>query len=106
MDGRLLGKIIKAIKRCLYAILKNSITTVENLTTALCEMQYIVNNRPLLPISDDINDYDVLTPNNFLLGYKSCDANVGDGMQTNQINCHQKWKQVQKVAKYVLQQVA
>ena len=69
-------------------------------------MEYIVNNRPLLPISDDINDYDVLTLNNFLLDYKSRDANVGDGMQTNQINCYQKWKQVQKVAKYVLQQVA
>ena len=90
--------LIKTIKRYLYAILKNSITTVENLTTALCEVEYIVNNRPLLPISDDINDYGLLTPNNFLLGYKSRDANVGDGMQTDQVNCRQKWKQVQKIA--------
>ena len=47
------------------------------------EVEYIVNNRPLLPISDDINDYDVLTPNNFLLGYKSRDINIGNGMQTD-----------------------
>ena len=53
-------------------------------------MEYIVNNRPMLPISDDINDYDVLTPNYFLLGYKSCDVNIGDGMQTDQINYRQK----------------
>ena len=58
-------------------------------------MEYIVNNRQLLPISDDINDYDVLTPNNFLLGYKSYDVNIGDGMQTDQIDYRQKWKQVQ-----------
>ena len=51
----------------------------------------MVNNRPLLPISDDINDYDVLTLNNFVLGYKSRDVNVGDGMQTEQIDYRKKW---------------
>ena len=89
---------IKTIKRCLYAILKNSITTVEILTTILCEVEYIVNNRPLLPISDDINDYDVLTPKNFLLHDKSRDVNIGDGMQTGQIDYGQKWKQAQTIA--------
>ena len=88
--------LIKTIKRCLYAILKNSIT-VETLTTILCEVEYIVNNRPLLYISDDINCYDVLTPNIFLLDYKSFDVNIGDGMQADKIDYRQKWKQVQIV---------
>ena len=52
----------------------------------------------LLPISNNVSDYDVLTPNNFLLGYKSCDVNIGDGMQTGQIDYRQKWKQVQNIA--------
>ena len=90
--------LIKTIKRCLYRILKNSITTVKTLTTVLYEVEYIVNNRPLLPISDDINNYEVLTPNNFLLGYKSQDVNIGNGMQTDQIDYCQKWQQVQKIA--------
>ena len=90
--------LIKRIKRCLYAILKNSITTAEALTTVLCEVEYIVNNSPLLPINDDINDYDVLAPNNFLLAYKSHDAHIGYGIQTGQIDYRQKWKQVQKIA--------
>ena len=89
--------LIKTIKRCLYAILKYSIITVETLTTVLCEVEYIVNNRPLLYISDDINCYDVLTPNNFLLDYKSFDVNIGDGMQADKIDYRQKWKQVQIV---------
>ena len=38
--------IIKTIKRCLYAISKNSTTTVETLTTVSCEVEFIVNNRP------------------------------------------------------------
>ena len=36
--------LIKTKKRCLYAILKKSITTVETLTTILCEVEYIVTN--------------------------------------------------------------
>ena len=59
-------------------------------------MEYIVNNR--VPISGNISDYDTLTPNNFLLGYKSRDVNIGDGMQTDQIDYCQKWKQVQNIA--------
>ena len=86
--------LIKTIKRCLYTILKNSKTTVETLTTALFEVEYIVNNHPLLLISDEINDYDVLTPNNFLLGYEYREVNIGNGMQTDQIDYCQKWKQV------------
>ena len=53
-------------------------------------MKYIVNIHPLLPISDDINDYDVLTPNNVLLGYKSRDTNIENGMQPGQIDYRQK----------------
>ena len=53
-------------------------------------MKYIVNIHPLLPISDDINDYDVLIPNNVLLGYKSRDINIKNGMQTGQIHYRQK----------------
>ena len=90
--------LIKTIKRCLYAILKNSITTVETLKSFICEVECIVNNCPLLPTSDNINDYDVLAPNNFLLGYKSCDVNIGDGMQIGQIDYCQKQKQVQNIA--------
>ena len=89
--------LIKTIKRCLYALLKNSITTVETLRTVLCEVEYILNNRPVLPISY-INDYGVLTPNNILLGYKSRDVNIGNGMKTDQIDYYQKWKQVQNIA--------
>ena len=49
-------------------------------------MEYIVNNHPLLPMSGDIKDYDVLTKNNFLLSYKSRGVNIGNLMQTDQID--------------------
>ena len=71
---------------------------MEILATALCKAEYIVNNHPLQPISDDINDYEVLVSNNFLLSCKSHDVNIGNGLQTDQIDYRQKWKQVQNVA--------
>lgn len=64
----------------------------------LCAVEYIVNNCPFLPIRDDINDYDVLTPNNFLLSYKLHDINIGNCMQTNQIDYQQEWEQVKIMA--------
>ena len=54
--------LIKTIKQCLSAILKNIVTTVETLTTILYELDYIADNRSVLPISDSIIDYNVLKP--------------------------------------------
>ena len=59
-------------------------------------MEYIIN--PLLPISGDINDYGVLTPYNFLLSYKSRYVNIGNVMQTDQMDYRQKLKQGQNIA--------
>ena len=42
--------------------------------------------------------YDLLTQSNFLLSYKSSDVNIGDSVQTGQIDYRQKWKQVQNIA--------
>ena len=88
--------LIKTIERCLYVILKNSITTVEILATVLCEVEYIVNNRPLLPISDNII---IMMYLHQIIFYWVINLLMfGDGMQTNQINYHQKWKQEQTIA--------
>ena len=89
--------LIKSIKRCLYAILRDRITTIETLTTILCEVEYIINNRPLLPIGYDVNDYEVLTPNNFLLNYKTHEINMGNDIIVDKIDYQQKWKQVQNI---------
>ena len=39
----------------------------EVLATLLTEVESILNSRPLCPVSDDINDYESLTPNHLLL---------------------------------------
>ena len=39
-----------------------------SLRTFLINFEFILDSRPLLPLSNDINDLDALTPNHFLIG--------------------------------------
>ena len=39
----------------------------ESLITLLCEIEAMLNSRPLLPSSNDPSDFDALTPNNFII---------------------------------------
>ena len=55
-------------KRALKAITLDRVFTDEALYTFLCETKCIINQRPLTAIGDNVNDFDTLTPNHFLIG--------------------------------------
>ena len=63
--------LIKSVKRSLKAITLDRIFTEEALYTFLCEVESLLNNHPVTPSSDDINDYEALTPNHLILGNSS-----------------------------------
>jgi len=42
--------------------------TIEEYQTLLCQIEAILNSRPLTPLSNDPNDLRVLTPGDFLIG--------------------------------------
>ena len=63
--------LIKSVKRALRAISTDRIFTDETLQTYLCEVESILNKRPLTPISDDIHDFEAITPNHLLIGYQN-----------------------------------
>jgi len=85
--------IIKSIKRALKSITTERIYTDESLSTLLCQVESIHNSRPLTPISDDVNDFTALTPNDLLIGYQSENTILGDF--TNQTNIRKNWRSVQ-----------
>ena len=93
--------LMKTVKRSLKAIRVDRIFTEEALYTFLCEIEFIVNQRPLTAISDNIIDYDVLTPNNFSIG--ETNANLATGQFDNsQVNHRKKWKKVQAATNMLL----
>ena len=66
--GGIWERMIRTIRKVMSAILsQRSRLTDEVLETLFCEVESIVNSRPLTKISDDIEDSNPLTPNHLLL---------------------------------------
>jgi len=83
--------LIKNVKTSLKAIIQSHKLTFEELSTVLCEVELILNNRPLIPISDDSNDFQCLTPNHFLIGEK-VKENLNENVYFKDVNFRQNWK--------------
>ena len=60
---------IRSIRKVLNAILleQNLKLNDDNLNTLMCEVEAILNNRPLTEVNDDPNNMEALTPNHILL---------------------------------------
>lgn len=58
---------IRTIRKVMLSILKEQPLTDEGLRTLLCEVEAIVNSRPITKVSEDANDLETLTPNHLLL---------------------------------------
>lgn len=59
---------VKSMKHHVRRVVGESIYTFEEITTALVEIEAVLNSRPLCPVSNDPNDLSILTPGHFLIG--------------------------------------
>ena len=66
--GGIWERLVGSVKRALAVVLGNEVTTDEVLTTIFCEVENMINSRPLTHVTDDARDLTALTPNHFLLG--------------------------------------
>lgn len=66
--GGLWESNVKAVKTHLKRVTGNTTLTFEELNTLLVQIEGLLNSRPIAPISDDIDDINVLTPGHFLIG--------------------------------------
>ena len=90
--GGAMESMVKLTKRALRSAMKERVFTEEALHTMLLEVESTLNSRPLTSVSDDVNDFEALTPNHFLLGRPSQNhpiVNDASGLRS-------KWKQVQE----------
>ena len=86
--------LIKLVKRALKAINLDRVFNDEALYTFLCETECIINQRQLPAISDDVNDFDTLTPNHFLIGEAHPNQSPGE-FSSKEINYPKEWTAVQ-----------
>lgn len=66
--GGLWESSVKSAKFHMKRIIGNSHLTYESLSTVFTQIEAVLNSRPLLPLSSDPNDLNVLTPSHFLIG--------------------------------------
>ena len=59
---------VKSTKFHLKRVVQTAVLTYEELNTVLCQIEAILNSRPLMPLSNNIDDYSYLTPGHFLIG--------------------------------------
>lgn len=59
---------VKSTKHHLKRIIGDGTLTYEEMNTTLCQIEGCLNSRPLCPISNDPNDFGILTPAHFLIG--------------------------------------
>ena len=60
--------MIKSAKKAIKIILGDADVTDEELQTAMCGAERLVNSRPITYVSSDLNDLSPLTPNHFIVG--------------------------------------
>jgi transposase InsO family protein len=66
--GGLWEAAVKSAKRHLKKIMGKCILTWEEMYTLTCDIEAILNSRPLVPASSDVKDTEALTPNMLLTG--------------------------------------
>ena len=72
----------------------------EALVTLLCEVEAILNGRPLTKVSDDLRDFNALTPNHLLL-LKSNESFPPGICNKNAEYCRRRWRQIQYLASLI-----
>jgi hypothetical protein len=60
-------RMIQSVREVLAAVAKMQTFSDEGLLTWMCQVEAIVNSRPITPVSDDPRDAEALTPNHLLL---------------------------------------
>ncbi|XP_070523064.1 uncharacterized protein [Cardiocondyla obscurior] len=66
--GGLWEAAVKSTKTHLYKIIGRAHLTFEESQTVLCEIEAVLNSRPMAPLSNDPSDLECITPGHFLIG--------------------------------------
>ena len=65
--GGVWERCIRTVRKVMKALLKEHVLDDEGLRTLMCEVESIVNGRPITKVSDDPRDCNALTPKHLLV---------------------------------------
>jgi hypothetical protein len=97
--GGVFEALIKSAKKAIRAILGDADVNDEELHTAICRAERLMNSRPLTYVSSDHNDLSPLTPNHFLTGQLGGPFAPEALDETEAYNPKKRWHRVQQLLK-------
>ena len=99
--GGVWERLVGSVKRALSVVLGGHVITDEVLLTVLCEVESMVNSRPITHVSDEYDQRSptALTPNHFLLGRNT--AALAPGDFTGETNSKKRWRRAQALADHL-----
>ena len=88
--------MIKSAKKAIKGILKNAEVNDEELHTAICGAEKLLNSRPITYFSSDVNDLCPLTPNHFMHGQLG-GTFAPEATEDEMVNPRKRWQRVQQL---------
>ena len=92
--GGVWNSLVKSLKQGLRLITRDRAFTEDSSTTFLCEVEFVINQRPLTITSDRIDHLEAIASYRFLLGSPSLNLPPGNFNQLD-MKYRTKWKNVQ-----------
>lgn len=92
--GGVWERCIRTVRKVIKALLKEQVLSDEGLSTLMCEVESVVNGRPITKVSDDPRDLNALTPNHLLLLREGTTMPPGIFSREDNYACR-RWRQVQ-----------
>ena len=99
--GGVWERLIRSIRKIMYSLMKDQVSLIklddEGLQTLFCEIEAILNSRPITVATSNPNDLEPLTPNHLLLMHPGQDLPCG---VFSKDDCYAKrrWRQIQYMA--------
>ena len=88
---------IRSVRRVFNSVIRNRVLDDFELHTVFCEIEAVINNRPLTKVSDDPDDLDALTPNHLLAPLRST-ATIPPVASSKHDEHGRRWKFIQHLA--------
>ncbi len=99
--GGVFEALIKSAKKAILAILGNADITDEELHTASCGAERLLNSRPITFVSSDSNDLAPLTPSHFLVGQLGGKFAPEVADQEEIFNPRKRWHRIQQLLSHI-----
>ncbi|GFV23771.1 integrase catalytic domain-containing protein [Trichonephila clavipes] len=91
---------VKSFKFYLKRAVGNLKLTLEEFLTIITQIEGILNSRPITPLSEDIDDLEVLTPGHFLIGRPITSISEPNLLDKTE-NTLSRWQKLTKIVQHI-----